>query len=90
VQLNNSGDAWNRSDNPVKKQQKAFSEASTTSAYNTGESCRSTPLTLELNQLSDDSEKGWFTTSISRSRLLEFLRDEPFFGELFELLLSHL
>lgn len=59
VQLNNSGDAWNRSDNPVKKQQKAFSEASTTSAYNTGESCRSTPLTLELNQLSDDSEKGF-------------------------------
>ncbi|XP_076110264.1 E3 ubiquitin-protein ligase PDZRN3-like isoform X3 [Mytilus galloprovincialis] len=57
VQLNNSGDSWNQS--PVKKQQKAFSEASTTSAYNTGESCRSTPLTLELNQVSDDSEKGF-------------------------------
>lgn len=33
-------------------------DPATTSAYNTGESCRSTPLTLELNQVSDDSEKG--------------------------------
>ena len=30
---------------------------STTSAYNTGDSCRSTPLTLELHQASDDSGK---------------------------------
>ena len=30
-----------------------------TSAYNTGESCRSTPLTLELNMVSDESEKGF-------------------------------
>ena len=30
-----------------------------TSAYNTGESCRSTPLTLELNMASDGSEKGF-------------------------------
>lgn len=30
-----------------------------TSAYNTGESCRSTPLTLELNMTSDGSEKGF-------------------------------
>ncbi|XP_069100919.1 E3 ubiquitin-protein ligase PDZRN3-B-like isoform X2 [Argopecten irradians] len=34
-------------------------DASTTSAYNTGESCRSTPLTLELNQTSDEGEKGF-------------------------------
>lgn len=34
-------------------------DASTTSAYNTGESCRSTPLTLELNVASDESEKGF-------------------------------
>lgn len=30
-----------------------------TSAYNTGESCRSTPLTLELNMASDDGDKGF-------------------------------
>ncbi|XP_029636774.1 E3 ubiquitin-protein ligase PDZRN3 isoform X2 [Octopus sinensis] len=33
-------------------------DPATTSAYNSGESCRSTPLTLELNQVSDDSDKG--------------------------------
>ena len=32
-------------------------DPSTTSAYNTGESCRSTPLTLELNQASDEGFK---------------------------------
>ena len=57
VQLNNSSDTWNQS--PAKNPPTVFSEASTTSAYNTGESCRSTPLTLELNQISDDSEKGF-------------------------------
>lgn len=30
--------------------------STTTSAYNTGESCRSTPLTLELNQASDEGD----------------------------------
>ena len=30
-----------------------------TSAYNTGESCRSTPLTLELNMASDEGDKGF-------------------------------
>ncbi|XP_052285535.1 E3 ubiquitin-protein ligase PDZRN3-like isoform X1 [Dreissena polymorpha] len=30
-----------------------------TSAYNTGESCRSTPLTLELNPASDEGDKGF-------------------------------
>lgn len=30
-----------------------------TSAYNTGESCRSTPLTLELNMASDDGDRGF-------------------------------
>ncbi|KAL5013272.1 hypothetical protein ScPMuIL_007542 [Solemya velum] len=34
-------------------------DTSTTSAYNTGESCRSTPLTLELNQASDEGDKGF-------------------------------
>ena len=34
-------------------------DTSTTSAYNTGESCRSTPLTLELNQTSDEGDKGF-------------------------------
>ncbi|XP_046353325.2 E3 ubiquitin-protein ligase PDZRN3-like isoform X2 [Haliotis rufescens] len=34
-------------------------DTSTTSAYNTGESCRSTPLTLELNQASDDGDRGF-------------------------------
>ncbi|ESO89887.1 hypothetical protein LOTGIDRAFT_234023, partial [Lottia gigantea] len=34
-------------------------DTSTTSAYNTAESCRSTPLTLELNQASDEGEKGF-------------------------------
>ncbi|XP_025106860.1 E3 ubiquitin-protein ligase PDZRN3-B-like isoform X2 [Pomacea canaliculata] len=34
-------------------------DASTTSAYNTGESCRSTPLTLELSVASDESERGF-------------------------------
>ncbi|KAJ8302049.1 hypothetical protein KUTeg_021036 [Tegillarca granosa] len=34
-------------------------DATSTSAYNTGESCRSTPLTLELNPASDEGEKGF-------------------------------
>ncbi|XP_050412867.1 E3 ubiquitin-protein ligase PDZRN3 isoform X3 [Patella vulgata] len=34
-------------------------DVSTTSAYNTAESCRSTPLTLELNQASDEGDKGF-------------------------------
>lgn len=57
VQLTDPSDTWNQSS--AKMHPIVFSEASTTSAYNTGESCRSTPLTLELNQISDDSEKGF-------------------------------
>ena len=48
-------------DSNVRKQTKEHNkdkDLSTTSAYNTGDSCRSTPLTLELQQGSDDSGKG--------------------------------
>ena len=40
-------------------------DTSTTSAYNTGDSCRSTPLTLELNQVTDEANKGQKGTLLS-------------------------
>ncbi len=40
-------------------------ETPTTSAYNTGDSCRSTPLTLELHQASDDSGRSHKNSTLS-------------------------
>ena len=39
--------------------------STTTSAYNTGDSCRSTPLTLELNQMSDEAGKAKHNSMLS-------------------------
>lgn len=73
------GDIWIRNeplahfmkDTPKPKEIKRLSveekekDTSTTSAYNTGDSCRSTPLTLELNQVSDEVTKGQKGTLLS-------------------------
>ena len=65
VQLYDPSNTWDRKDTMPKlgsqtvKSQQEKDASTTTSAYNTGESCRSTPLTLELNMASDGSEKGF-------------------------------
>ena len=59
VQLYDNPNSLDRRDTkPSSQPAKCDKDASTTttSAYNTGESCRSTPLTLELNQGSDEGE----------------------------------
>lgn len=62
VQLYDNPNSWDRRDTlpkPTTQQPKSQCEkdaSTTTSAYNTGESCRSTPLTLELNQGSDEGD----------------------------------
>lgn len=55
----NSLDRHNTLPKQVSQQTKSACDkdaSTTTSAYNTGESCRSTPLTLELNQASDEGD----------------------------------
>ncbi|KAK3102615.1 hypothetical protein FSP39_012654 [Pinctada imbricata] len=65
VQSYDQANTWDRKDTLPKlgaqpgKSHPDKDASTTTSAYNTGESCRSTPLTLELNQASDESEKGF-------------------------------
>ena len=62
-----SPDTFGRRDTPStpKMGQTRFSKgldkdgSVSTSAYNTGESCRSTPLTLELNPASDEGDRGF-------------------------------